>query len=169
LVQHDPASSSPDDPRAVGAAWTDGLIADAAGLGRHLHDLAVSDRGMPRQFARRRAASISLFVADHDADFARAGLTADRRASLQVRAVRLEDVVAWEDWDEVRAVVAAMTFDLAPYLFPAPAPPEPPPTEMPSSRTVRVIWRRGRHRTADERGRRSAEGSGTRIEHDGRH
>ncbi len=105
---------------------------------------------MPRQFARRRATSISSFVTDHDADFARAGLAADRRASLLMRAARLEDAVAWEAWNEVRTIVAGMTFDLAPYLFPAPALFAPPPTEIPPSRTVRVLWRLGRHRTEDD-------------------
>ena len=105
---------------------------------------------MPRPFALRRAAAITSFVTNHDADFARAGLAAVRRAVLLVRAARLEDVVAWEEWDEVRAIVAGMTLDLVPYLFPAPAPSEPPPTQLPPSRSVRLFWRLRRHRTGDK-------------------
>jgi len=146
-VQHDPVSTGQDDPRAGAWAWTDGPLADATRLGRHLNDLARSGSDTPRPVALRRAAAITSFTTDHDADFARAGLAADRRASLVVRAARLEDAAAWEAWDEVRAIVAGMTFDLAPYLFPAPAPaPEAPRTP----RTVRILWRLGRHRTTDD-------------------
>ena len=155
-VPDDVAASNPDDHDAslAGGAWSDGPMADASRLGRHLSDLASSGRNMPRPYARRRAASITSFVTDHDGDFARAGVSADRRASLLVRAARLENVVAWEEWDEVRAIVAGMTFDLAPFLCPAPAVPEPPRTTMRPSRTVRPVWRRGRRRTADENGQR---------------
>jgi hypothetical protein len=164
-MQHDPVASSHDDPRAGVWAQTDGPLADATRLGRHLSDLARSGTDTPRPFARRRAASITSFLTDHDNDFARAGLAADRRASLVVRAARLEAVVAWEDWDAVRAIVAGMTFGLSPYLFPARAPaPEPPPT----SRNVRLLWRLGRHRTTDdvaEGGERNPSAEGARPSH----
>ena len=120
-MQHDPMSSGHDDPRAGVGAWTDPPLADATRLRAHLNDLARSGSDTPRPFARRRAAAIASFATDHDDDLARAGLAADRRASLLVRAARLEDAVAWEAWDEVRAIVAGMTFHLAAYLFPAPA------------------------------------------------
>jgi hypothetical protein len=150
-VQHDLAASYPDNPSAVGGTQTHGPMADATRLGRHLSDLARSGRDTPRPFALRRAAAVTSFATDHDDDFARAGLAADRRASLLVRAARLEDAVAWEAWDEVRTIVAGMTFHLAPYLFPAPALFEPPPTKIPPLRTVRVLWRLGRHRTEDKK------------------
>jgi hypothetical protein len=167
-MQHDLAASYPDNPSAVGGTQTHGPLADATRLGRHLSDLARSGSDTPRPFALRRAASITSFATDHDDDFARAGLAADRRASLLVRAARLEDAVAWEAWDEVRAIVAGMTFGLAPYLFAARAPvPEPPP----SSRAVRVLWRLGRQRTADDATEHSernpsAKGARARIEAD---
>ncbi len=145
-MQRDPAASGQDDPRAGLGAWTDGPLADATDLGRHLNNLARNGSDTPRPVALRRAAAITSFATDHDDDFARAGLAADRRASLLVRAARLEDAVAWEAWDEVRAIVAGMTFHLAPYLLAAPALFEPPPT----SRTVRLLWQLGRHDTADD-------------------
>ena len=164
-MQHDPVSTGQDDPRAGLWAWTDGPMADATRLGRHLSDLAGSGSDTPRPFARRRAESITSFLTDHDNDFARAGLAADRRASLLVRAARLEAVVAWEDWDAVRAIVAGMTFGLAPYLFPARAPALGPP---PTSRNVRLLWRLGRHRTTDdvaEGGERNPSTKGARPSH----
>ena len=155
-MQHDLAASGQDDPRAGLGAWTDRPLADATYLGRHLNNLARSGSDTPRTAALRRAAAITSFATDHDDDFARAGLAADRRSSLLVRAARLEDAVAWEAWDEVRAIVAGMTFHLAPYLFPGPALVEPPPTTISPSRNVRVLWRLGRHRTEDNKAEHAA-------------
>ena len=148
----DVAASNPDDHDAslAGGAWSDGPMADASRLGRHLSDLASSGTNMPRPCALRRAASITSVATDHDGDFARAGVSADRRASLLVRAARLENVVAGEEWDQVLAIVAGMTFDPTPVRCPAPAIREPPRSTMGPSRTVRPVWRRGRGHTADE-------------------
>ena len=131
-MQHDPMSSGHDDPRAGVGAWTDPPLADATRLRPHLNDLARSGSDTPRPFARRRAAAIASFATDHDDDLARAGLAADRRASLLVRAARLEDAVAWEAWDEVRAIVAGMTFHLAAVPVPGPGPIRAAPNQDPA-------------------------------------
>ena len=124
-------------------------MAEATRPGRHLRHLASGGKNVPRPSAFRRAASITPSITDHDDGLARARLSAEGRASLRVGAARRADLVAFGARDEVRTIVAGLTFDTAPCRVPARS--EPPPSEAsapgqePPPRTVRLARRRGRH------------------------
>jgi len=149
LLPHDPAYSDRARVSVADGAVPVGPMADATRPGRHLRHLAGSGKNVPRPSAFRRATSITPFITDHDNDLARARLSAEGRASLLVGAARRADLVALGARDEVRGIVAGVTFDIVPCRLPAPS--EPPPSEAsapgqePPSRTVRLLRRHGRH------------------------
>jgi hypothetical protein len=146
-VPHDPAYSDRARVSVADRSVPVGPMADATRPGRHLRHLARSGKDVPRPSAFRRAASITPFITDHDNG--RARCAAEGRASLLVGAARRADLVALGARDEVRAIVAGVTFDIAPCRVRAPS--ELPPSEAsgpgqdPPSRTVRLLRRHGRH------------------------
>jgi hypothetical protein len=153
-VHDNPSSPGPKHRAGSTARLTGGPRADATRLHRHLKDLARSGPKMPRAFAARRAESVIVFLQQHEADFARAGLPVERRASLVVRSATLRDAIASQNWDEVRVTAGEIAMDLGAYVSAGPIDDAPPTPNSPVSRTAGLIrqFRRslgGRARAVD--------------------
>ena len=136
-------SSISDPTDAAGAIMGPacGPRAQTTRVCRCLGDLARSPSEMRRPFAARRAEAVILFVRQGENDFARAGLSVERRASLVVRAATLRDAVASENWDEVRATAREIAMDLGAYISVGRANDDPATPAPPAPRAAGLLRR----------------------------